>query len=57
MLRNSQCDGWVVHRRGELAHEFRYRVWMLLADSALLAGEDRGRFGRSGGWSALQLRA
>jgi len=34
MLRNSSCEGWVIHRRGQPSHEFRYRVWMLLVDTA-----------------------
>lgn len=33
MLRNSACEGWVVHRRcAPQRHEFRYPVWMLLVD-------------------------
>jgi DUF1365 family protein len=32
MLRNQICDGWVVHRRLEPAHEFSYRVGLLCLD-------------------------
>lgn len=33
MLRESACEGWVLHRRpGPAAHAFRYPVWMLCMD-------------------------
>ncbi len=56
MLRNSACEGWVVHRRGEPRHQFRYRVWMLLADTAELAREGSALLGRRRRFSVLQLR-
>lgn len=32
MLRNQICEGWVVHRRQQPAHEFSYRVGLLCLD-------------------------
>lgn len=40
------CAGEVVHRRHQpMSHDFRYRVWMLLFDAAVLDGDRSPAFG------------
>lgn len=57
MLRNSACEGWVVHRRGDPHHEFRYRVWMLLVDTAILGRKGSKPPGLGKSCSTIRLRS